>query len=691
MSEFLHASARRASPERAIFVGREELLECVQNWLDEEDSATHLLFVTGMGGIGKTAALQRIEQLAIDQGRSAVWIDGRACGHSPSAFLEYVSAVRDSNWTQLEPHGRFHAPDVLCIDNFEDLHPISGWLRHEFIPSLFDRRCLIVTASRQEPPIAWRSDAVWRERWSSFYLDVLSPEEAEAVLRLHGVAEHPQASALLKSAKGHPLALALGSDALARRVDGGTMDPWELPHELSAYILRECATPEAHPFLDALAVLPEGDQERLAAVADEPLPADVFHELARLSFVQRGPRGLSLHDVARGLLSSDLRWRAPHRFATLRRRSARVIQARMTTAPPRERRLLAAQLLEVCSDVSSVDSAVSAGMSYVDGITSDDRADLHRLVDRSVDRGYEMWPRKRYHDALDMIIQKSPESIRVARDAKARPIAFNIQLWLTKDSMDFLDYYVPGLLTFLSEADRAALSKMDASSADTTLCITIGLETSVSPFPSGEAIDHLVRDAWASLSDRGRSLILLEGDAWREIYQQLGCAIHLLPGPLANSGVFFADLDLRRVEFSQFAFSLLDRLDATATEPPLPSLAAAPASTGLRPPQVDQPTVEEMRSALTAVHDIGALNRSPLTLRLGIDGAILQERLLTLLTQDPPPPPLDVKSQRLLHASYMAPPGNRSDVAAHFYLSRSSYFRRLKDALQLAATALARG
>ena len=57
------------------------------------------------------------------------------------------------------------------------------------------------------------------------------------------------------------------------------------------------------------------------ALLDEPDAAELFDWMRQLPFVDPGPQGLYLHDLARTVLASDLRWRHPERYVQLHSRA----------------------------------------------------------------------------------------------------------------------------------------------------------------------------------------------------------------------------------------------------------------------------------------------------------------------------------------------------------------------------------
>ncbi|MBF8194530.1 ATP-binding protein [Nonomuraea sp. K274] len=72
----------QAARERA-FIGREEELAAFDSALN---GGGGVLFVHGLGGVGKTALLQRFAQHAVAAGRPVTMLDGRTLDPSPPSF-----------------------------------------------------------------------------------------------------------------------------------------------------------------------------------------------------------------------------------------------------------------------------------------------------------------------------------------------------------------------------------------------------------------------------------------------------------------------------------------------------------------------------------------------------------------------------------------------------------------------------
>ncbi len=132
------------------------------------------------------------------------------------------------------------------------LAPLDGWLRESFLPQL-PAQSIVVIAGRQAPGAAWRTDPGWSDLVRIVSLRNLPPDDSRAYLRVRAVPAAGHESALAFT-HGHPLALALVADLLARG-DQETFSPEGAPDSCacssSASSSRSRASPIAAPWRSA--------------------------------------------------------------------------------------------------------------------------------------------------------------------------------------------------------------------------------------------------------------------------------------------------------------------------------------------------------------------------------------------------------------------------------------------------------
>ncbi|MEO3876597.1 hypothetical protein ABGB18_48255 [Nonomuraea sp. B12E4] len=129
-----------------------------------------MLFVHGLGGVGKTALLQRFAQHAVAAGRPVTMLDGRTLDPSPLSFEAVAGrALTDERV-------------VLLIDAFEQIQGLESWLRGRFLPRLPDG-AVVVLAGRIPPNLVWQADPGWADTLRLIALHNLAPVDSAALLR----------------------------------------------------------------------------------------------------------------------------------------------------------------------------------------------------------------------------------------------------------------------------------------------------------------------------------------------------------------------------------------------------------------------------------------------------------------------------------------------------------------------------
>ncbi|MDF3049805.1 MAG: transcriptional regulator, LuxR family [Pseudonocardia sp.] len=293
-----HAAARS-------LVGRAREQAALLSMLRRGDGPA-VVFVSGPGGIGKsttvagaTAALEH----------RALTLDGRVIEPTASGFLGAlarelgcgrVSSVADA--------GRaLDRADVgtLVVDSFERLNLLDGWLRNDLLVALPADLTTVVVG-----PLDDRDARLLVDRRG------LPPDAAARVLRF---------------GRGHPLALELLAEALARHpqldLPGGP--PAEVVEELFEVLLDDL-DPRERRTVENAAVLRRITQPLLAAVLTDagggaPAGPDLkraWRPLRDLPFTRITSTGVEFEPVARHVVAGALEIRDPARVRDLRRRAA---------------------------------------------------------------------------------------------------------------------------------------------------------------------------------------------------------------------------------------------------------------------------------------------------------------------------------------------------------------------------------
>lgn len=436
---------RLLETRRRAFVGREEERAVFREALAVPAPPFALLHLHGPGGIGKSSLLAEYAQLCDELGVPCLRLDARNVEGTPEGFLGALRAALGLEaWA--EPLGALPERCVLLLDTFERLGTLDHWLRETLLPDLPDL-ALVVTAGRRPLSAAWALDAGWAGLVRSLPLRNLRPEESAQFLAQRGVPPEEHATALAYTL-GHPLALALvaerawqGSTGLPRLAD----QP-DAVRTLLERFLDEVPSGARRGALELCALARATDEALLSSVFGEEQAADLFDWLRHLSFVERGPEGVSPHDLARDALISDLRWRNRDWYAELHRRARAYYTRKLAhTSGPEQLRVLYDDVY-LHRDNPLVRPFLDwqeLGSVYVEAARPDDHPAFLTLLEQF--EGVE----SAGHAAF--WLARQPGALWVCRDAQPEPAGFLLALELQQASAADLD---------LDPATRGAVAAM---------------------------------------------------------------------------------------------------------------------------------------------------------------------------------------------------------------------------------------
>jgi hypothetical protein len=368
------------------FVGRAAEVELFRAALDVDEPPFTVMFVHGLGGVGKTALLLRFADIAVEAGVECLRVDGRDIEATPNGFLTALRAVLDIEGDPVQALSD-EGQTVLLVDTYESVTGLEAWLQDDLLPQL-SAQTLVVMASRQPPSPGWFAEPGWRDLVHVVPLRNLDPEEAAAYLRLADVpAElHRQ---LIGLTHGHPMALALAVDVLNQGGGGVVLDHVQAPDVVQTLLQRFVQGVPSPLHRHALAVCAEARTTTEAVLRAALGPDDVhdlFEWLHGLSFIGSGPQGIFPHDLVRDVLVADLKWRDPEVRTRLRGRVRAHAISRMRAARGRERQLAVLDYLftEYSDPVfrSYWNRWESMGMVLGEAATPADRTAILAMVER---------------------------------------------------------------------------------------------------------------------------------------------------------------------------------------------------------------------------------------------------------------------------------------------------------------------
>lgn len=294
-----------------------------------------VVFVDGIGGIGKTALLHQIAALGRAAGRTVFAFDGRAVAARPGAVLARLAAVVGADRDPLAALGELPAA-LFLVDDTDALAPLDRWARTEFLPRV-RADAVVVLAGRGLPLTRWSGEPGWQNVLHSVVLKELDDRDARTLLRRTGLPEPIMAEALAFS-RGHPLALTLVAGEYARH--GEWAPPARAPAlitELARSLVGPAPSAAHRAALDAAALAWVVTEPLLAAMIGVEDVHELFGWLRRRSCVEHGERGLWMHPLARDVLAAGLLWRDPGRHRELRRLAGVYYRDQLRGADPATR------------------------------------------------------------------------------------------------------------------------------------------------------------------------------------------------------------------------------------------------------------------------------------------------------------------------------------------------------------------
>ena len=332
---------RISAARRRGFVGRVAELQMFTTLLQSADPLVAVLFVHGPPGVGKSTLLRRFAAVCDEAGVAVLAIDARDTPPTIQALRYRLAPLLVEDAPQVRT--------VVLLDGYELLADSDARFREEIAPQL-PADTLLIIGGQYPPSTGWRTDPGWADLVRVLNLQNLSPSECHAYLSGRGVRETLYDRAV-DFTHGHPLALALVGEVLKNR---GTFTPdqsSDVIGELVGTLIRDAPTAAHRQALDAAGQVRVMTEPLLAALLDIPDASELFGWMRGLPFVDPGPLGLHLHDLARNVLASDLRWRQPDRYVQVHERARTHYLGRLDGADPATQTGLLMDLIYLHTDL----------------------------------------------------------------------------------------------------------------------------------------------------------------------------------------------------------------------------------------------------------------------------------------------------------------------------------------------------
>jgi DNA-binding CsgD family transcriptional regulator len=320
-----------AAAAATVLVGRAEERARLTALLAPDGPAA--VFVHGPGGIGKTTLVTgTLAALPL----KCVSLDGRqmepTVGGALASLGTALGGPAPPSPTAAAEHIAAAGLDVLMIDSFERLNLLDGWIRNELTLAL-PATVTTLLVGRRGPNVAWRTAPGWRTLLGELVVGPLTAGDVDQLLAARGI-RGQDAVRIGAFARGHPLAVVVVAEALARRpgLPLGSGAPAEVVEELFAIMLDDLG-PRERNVAEAASVLRRVTLPLLAAVVDEPDIEQAWRTLRGLPFTVTTADGVKLSGVAAPVVLEALELRDPARVRTLRTCAARAILGSLVHGP----------------------------------------------------------------------------------------------------------------------------------------------------------------------------------------------------------------------------------------------------------------------------------------------------------------------------------------------------------------------
>lgn len=376
---------RLEAARRSLFVGRAAECELFRNALLSDELPFHILHLYGPGGVGKSTLLREFIRIAQEAACTTVYLDAQTIEPSPSMFKGALQATLNATPSQTlqEVLTAQPAATVFFVDSFELLTPLDGWLRDEFLPQM-PTNVVMIFSSRMTPPIGWRTDPGWQPFVRFIQLRNLDPQESTIYLQRRQIptARHQN---ILDFTHGHPLALSMVAE-LHMQTDV-EFQPEAAPNLIATLVERfiEHLPSSAHRAgLEACAMVRLMNE----ALLSEMLKIDarpIFEWLRNLSFIEAKPGGILLHDLAREVLATDLRWRNMEQYAALHATARAAYGKLFAAASLQEQQGILHEYIFLHRDNPAVRPFFEwqeKGTLFADGMKNDEREELLELIEQ---------------------------------------------------------------------------------------------------------------------------------------------------------------------------------------------------------------------------------------------------------------------------------------------------------------------
>jgi hypothetical protein len=430
------------------FVGRQKEIEFFSRLLEEEQPATHLLYILAPGGQGKTTLLKQFADTCKTTSVPLIQLDCRYIEPHPDSFKTvFASAATFAAGKEvMETIESMPGKVVLLVDTYEKLKPLDDWLRMDFLPEL-PGNVITVIASRTALSTNWKTDPGWQGITKILSLKELSEDESMLLLSRRNIPA-AQAKQIVDYTRGNALALSIVADMFDQRKEGH-FNPMQSPDIMKALLeqfVQEVPSPAHKAALELCSLLYVTTEKIIEEVLGAQMAHELFNWLTSLSIIEKGPAGIFLHDIVRDAVAAEMHWRNPEWYRHLHIRTQQYFVSRVLKSSGERQREIIFNLIylhRMNPAIKHFFEFQESGSSWQDKLKEEDRPHLLSMVKK-----YEG---KAAADCFSKWLEHDAADTWVFRDAEKTPAGFVLKINLEKITGKTHDETINTLLPYKKE------------------------------------------------------------------------------------------------------------------------------------------------------------------------------------------------------------------------------------------------
>lgn len=256
-------------------------------------------------------------------------------------------------------------------------------------------------------------------------------------------------------------------------------------------------------------------------------------------------------------------------------------------------------------------------------------------------------------------------SILVTRNAEGIPLGFSAGLWLHAETMPLLERYAPLYLEMLGE-EAEQMRTLSSEAAD-TMCMLLAAVNVDQSFYRPEELGAVLFQAWMIETTNGWRAIIATEDPQLHMLLPLSGFQPKQPQPpdRLQPGMVVWELDFRQASFGRWVERVIlqsaQQQELAAEIPPVPW--------------------DQVRSLLQHLYNDNLLSSLPILAAAGMSGAGMRDLMQNILAAEPPYPLTELE-QHILRESYLRKNYGKSQLADAFHMSRTTFYRHTRQALE---------